>query len=311
MSLKVLRRGDPSTDAYIQQQGERSSAGIDGRLFLVDPSNTVGYTSSTVQYDGVFNALQAAIDSCDNWRGDKIICKAGTQTVTSTVEFNKKGIIVEAEGMGGVTHGALGERFVIYGSHTDAPAATISAPCSIRGMGFCGSETAGASVEIDGSSGGFDGGNFWELRNCRFTHWGIAKAYALLVLATGDGIVDGCMFDGYASGYTTAGIGLDDSGDQGVLALRIVNNEFVNIGASKYCIAALDSSVHLRMSLIAHNFNVGSAKFMNFNSMTGDGYTMIADNYTGAATDTGSYNTAVSTLQTAGFQFANNHYEES
>lgn len=291
------------------------SVGGDGRVFYVDPSSSVGYTVGAVGNDGLrpdasFLTLQAAIDACDNWRGDKIICKAGTQTVTTSVLFNKQGITVEAEGAG-LPLESKGERFVLYGSHTDGPAATISAPCSIRGLGFCGSETAGASVEVDGSTGGFDGGNFYELLGCRFSHWGIAKAFCLLIQGGSDGIIDHCMFDGYDTGYTTAGIGVDDSGSNGVLALRITNNLFLNIGSGKYCIAMVDSSVHFRLSLIAHNYNIGSAKLINFNSCTGDGYTMIADNYTGAATDTSSYNAAVSDLQTAGFQFANNHYEES
>ena len=277
-----------------------------GSTFYVD------YTNGDDDNNGerpqtAFKSSQAAIDACTDNYGDVIIRLPGTETVTTSVLFNKKGIVYKALDVG---YGfGKGERFVIYGTHTDGPAATISAPCRIEGIGFCGSQAAGASLLVDGSTGGFSGGNFWELSNCRFSHWGIAKAYCLLNQGGSDGLIEKCMFDGY-TGYTTAAIGLDDSGANGVLALRIIDNEFVNIGAGKYCIQLVDSAVHFRMSRIQGNVNVGSAKFANFNGATGDGFTIVCDNYTGAATDTGSYNTAVATLQAAGFQFSNNHYDE-
>jgi len=255
-----------------------------------------------------FKSSQAAIDACTDNYGDVIIRLPGTETVTTAVLFNKKGIVYKALDVG---YGfGKGERFVIYGSHTDGPAATISAPCRIEGIGFCGSQAAGASLEIDGSTGGFSGGNFYELSNCRFSHWGIAKAYCLLIEAGSDGLIEDCMFDGYLTGYTTAAIGLDDSGANGCLAVRIINNEFVNIGSGKYCIQLVDSDVHLRMSRIEGNRNLGTAKFINFNSADDDGYTLICDNYTGGATNTGSYSTTVGALQSSGWQFANNHYDE-
>ena len=256
-----------------------------------------------------FKSSQAAIDACTDNYGDVIVRLPGTETVTTAVLFNKKGITYRALDTGYNDIGG-GERFVIYATHTDGPAATISAPCRIEGIGFCGSEAAGASLEIDGSTGGFAGGNFWQVTNCRFSHWGIAKAYCVLISGGSDGIIENCMFDGYLTGYTTAAIGLDDSGANGVLAVRILGNEFVNIGSGKYCIQMVDSAVHFRMSRIMGNVNLGNAKFINFNSADDDGFTLIADNYTGGATDTGSYNTAVTTLQAAGWQLANNHYDE-
>ena len=290
-----------------------SLVGVDGRIFYVDEDST-GFQTGSDSYGGLepddsFATLSKAISACDDWRGDLIICKAATQTVTSAVDFNVKGLTVMSESMG-MAPGEKGERFCIYGSHTDGPAATISAPCRIIGMGFCGSEAAGASLEIDGTSGAFDGGNFYHVSGCRFSHWGIAKAYCVLINAGSAGVIEDCMFDGYMTGYTTAAIGLDDVGSNGVLSVVIRNNRFVNVGSGKYCIAAVDSSIHWRFSLVDHNYNVGNAKFINFNeSLDSFGSTLICDNYTGGATDTGVYNEAVSNIQGDGFQFSNNHYD--
>ena len=151
-----------------------SLVGVDGRIFYVDEDSTGAMTGSDsyggLSPDDSFGTLQAAIDACTNDYGDLIICKAATQTVTEAVAFNKKGITVMAEPIG-YPDIAKGERFMIYGSHTDGPAGIITAPCKIIGMGFCGSEAAGGSLEINGTTGGFGGGNFVQLYNVRFSHW--------------------------------------------------------------------------------------------------------------------------------------------
>ena len=291
--------------------------GADGRIFWVDPSSGIGLAdpAGIDSNDGLTpstakKTLQAAVDLCEDWRGDLIICKAGTESVSATVTLDVKGLTVMSEHMGG-NRPYLGERFVIYGSHTDAPAVTISAPCSIIGMGFTGSETAGASVEVDGSLGGFDSGEFWEIRNCHFTHWAIAKAYALLILGSGSGKVTGCTFDGLTAGYTTSAIGLDNSGAQSVVALEISNNTFTNIGSGKYCIQLVDSAVKFNISRVEHNYvqSAGSL-FIAFNSATSNSSTLICDNFVGTATDATTYDDTVSNLKTAGFLFSGNHYSE-
>ena len=281
-----------------------SHVGVDGRVFLVDPSSSVGYASSDLLYDGLFSNLQSAIDACDNWRGDKIICKAGNQTVTTAVTFDVKGLTVQSEGMG-IPTDAGGERFMIYGSHTDGPAAIISAPCKIIGMGFCGSETAGGSLEIDGETGGFDGGNFVHLLNCRFSHWGIAKAYALILQGTGDVRIENCYFDGYTAGYTTAAIECQLAGSSGTHATDIVGCKFMN--PTTYALKMATSSVPVR-GIVEGNRLVGSGKFFDDNDI--DGSWVFYDNWLPTATDTGSYGDTVDNLQTAGYNFAGNHYAE-
>ena len=286
-------------------------AGADGRVFWVDPSSSVGKSGAVgsdsndgLSPDNAFLTLQAAIDACDNWRGDVVICKAGTQTVTTAVLFNKKGITVMAEPMG-LPDEAGGERFVIYGSHTDGPAAIVSYPCKIIGMGFCGSEAAGGSMEIDGTTGGFDGGNFVYLLNCRFSHWGIAKAYALILQGTGDVKIEGCYFDGYTAGYTTAAIECQLATASGTWATDIVNNRFMNV--TTYALKMATSSVPVRGE-VRGNRVIGSGKFFDDNDVAGSW--CFYGNWLPTATDTGSYADTIDNLQAAGYDFADNHYTE-
>ena len=285
--------------------------GADGRVFYVDPSSSVGLSDpvGSDSNDGLspskaLKTLQAAIDKCDDWRGDLIICKAGNQTVTTAVTFDVKGITVMAEPMGLPTD-AAGERFMIYGSHTDGPAAIISYPCKIIGMGFCGSEAAGGSLEIDGTTGGFEGGNFVHLLNCRFSHWGIAKAYALILQGTGDVRVENCYFDGYTAGWTTAAIECQLATASGTWTTDIVGCKFVN--PTTYALKMATSSVPVR-GIVEGNRLIGAGKFFDDNDV--DGSWGFYGNYLPTATDTSSYADTVTNLKTAGYKFAGNNYSE-
>jgi len=311
MSTYIMRKGVAQlADLKDGANAVNAHLGADGRLFYVDPSSSVGHTIGNDSEGGLkpdesFLTLQAAINACDNWRGDVIVCKAGNQTVTTAVLFNKKGITVMAEGVGLPARPA-GERFTIYGSHTDGPAAVISYPCKIIGMGFCGSETAGGSLEINGTTGGFDGGNFVSLLNCRFSHWGIAKAYAIILQGTGDVEIGNCYIDGYTSGYTTAAIECQLATASGTWITHIHDSIFVN--PVTYCLKMATGSVPVR-GLVEHNFHVGGGKFFDDNDVTATQW-VFADNYLPTATDTGSYGDTVDNLQTAGYHFINQHYEE-
>jgi len=308
-NLYILRKNNAQLSDLVDGNEAKGSVGILGRVFYVDPSSSVGSgvgsnANSGLKPDAAFATLQAAIDACDNWRGDKIICAAGTQTVTTPVLFNKKGITVEAEGMG-LPARPSGERFTIYGSHTDGPAAVISYPCRIIGMGFCGSETAGGSLEIDGTTGGFDGGNFVSLEYCRFSHWGIAKAYALILQGTGDVEIDHCYFDGYTAGYTTAAIECQLATASGTWATNIHDCLFMN--PTTYALKMATSSVPVR-GLVQNNTLVGSGKFFDDNDVTGSW--CFYGNWLPTATDTGSYGDTIDNLQSAGYDFAGNNYAE-
>ena len=276
--------------------------------FYVDDQNGDD-DNSGLSPDKAKLTLQAAIDLCTDWKGDIIHVTRGTQTVTTSVLFNKKGILVIADLLGNPW--AMGESHCIYGSHTDSPAATIQQPCVLLGLGFCGSQTAGASLEIDCQEEGSWAGAFSMVKNCRFSHWGIAKAYAVLVKGTGDNLIETCMFDGLWTGYTGAAIYAQDSGACGVWNLQVIGNRFYNIGSGKYCVE-IKSGSHLRQCLLQDNINIGPsatrAKFFKSNSNSGDG--LIAGNYTGQATDTDSYDRTVDQLNAQGFDVANNHYPE-
>lgn len=275
-----------------------------GQIYYVDPANGDDDNAGTSK-DEALATMDAAIGKCSDWNGDLIVRLPGTETVTAPVEFDVKGVTVITTAL--LNPYANGEKFMTYGSHTDGPAATILQPTRMFGLGFCGSQAAGASLEFDCDEEGSWPGGFSQVENCRFSHWGIAKAYAVLIKGTGDNMIRGCMFDGYLAGYTQAAIGLQDSGDMGVWALRILENEFINIGSGKYCLQ-LASGCHFVRGIVKGNINVGSAKFFNANSQNGSA--VFCDNYTGGATDTDSYNDSVDNLQTAGYKFMNNHYSE-
>jgi len=271
-----------------------ASLGQEGQVFEVDSSGV-----------GDFSTMQEAIDACVDWRGDVIIKKAGTETVTTPVLFNKKGITVVTEGMG-LPPEAAGERFAIYGSHTDGPAAIISQPCRIIGLGFIGSEAAGGSLEVDGTTGGFSGGNFVQLKSCRFSHWGVAKAHALILQGTGDVWVEDCYFDGYTAGYTVSAIHIEKAGSSGSWATRIMRNTFLNV--TTYAIKMKTAAVPVR-GIVKGNIVIGAGKFFDDNDVSGSfGF---YDNWLPTATDTASYGDTVSNLISAGYKFADNHYSES
>ena len=307
--MYILRKGVAELSDLADGNSVKGGQGILGRTFYVDPSSSVGSgigndANSGLSPDDAFLTLQAAINACDNWRGDRIICAAGNQTVTTAVLFNKKGITVMAEDMG-LPPDAAGERFMIYGSHTDGPAAIISYPCKIIGMGFCGSETAGGSLEIDGTTGGFDGGNFVHLLNCRFSHWGIAKAYACILQGTGDVRIENCYFDGYTAGWTTAAIECQLATASGTWTTDIIGCKFMN--PTTYALKMKTSSVPVR-GIVEGNRLIGSGKFFDDNDVAGSW--CFYGNYLPTATDTGSYADTVSNLKTAGYDFAGNNYSE-
>ena len=305
----IRHRGQHSFDAISAKVAWGALSGLGqnqhGRHFYVNrytgsdsfPGTTPGAPKAT---------LQAAIDLCEDWKGDVIHVARGTLSVTTSVLFNKKGIVVIADSLGSPY--AMGEAHAIYGTHTDGPAATIQQPCIIVGLGFCGSQAAGPSLAATSQGlGGWYGG--WSLvQNCRFLHWGIAKAFALEIAGGGGISIVECEFDGLWTGYSTAAIHLKTYAPEAVYNLVLSRNRFYNIGSGKYCIQLYDNEA-MKQALIEENVNIGSAKFFNANSKTGCSG-MFTKNVTGGATDTASYNDTVTNLKAAGFEFAGNYYSE-
>jgi len=306
----ISRQRDP--DVFLGAALQRVIDGLlasDGRIFWVDPTVSTGEGVGDDDNDGLtpetaFKTRQAGIDACEDWRGDIVIVKAGTETVTTPVLFNKKGITVITENVG-LPPRSQGERFMTYGSHIDGPAAIISKPCQIVGLGFCGSQADGASLVIDGEVGSFDGGDFAALERCRFSHWGIAKAHALILKGTGDVEIGHCYFDGFTAGYTVSAIQAELAGANGTWASYIHDNLFMN--PTTYALMMKTGAVPVR-GVVKENTLIGAGKFFNANSVAGSfGF---YGNWLPTPTDTGSYNDTVANLKTDGYKFAGNHYSE-
>lgn len=280
-----------------------------GQHFYVDPvSGSDSYNGRSP--DKAKQTLDAAIGLCTAYRGDVIWVKKGTQTVTSAVEFDVHGITVIAESL--FNPMGNGEAHTVYGSHTDGPAAVITKPCNIIGLGFVGSDADGPSLLIDcEESGGYDGGFNW-LYRCRFSQWGIAKYYAIKSIGGAVNLIDECTFDGLFTGWGVAAISLqNDVGGQAPFDTVVRNNMFFAGGDGKYCIEFATGAVPNGV-MIYGNKNVNGAgmttKFLDSNGVSGKCH--IFDNWPGGATDTGSYDTAVATMQGYGYQISGNHYSE-
>jgi hypothetical protein len=150
------------------------------------------------------------------------------------------------------------------------------------------------------------------LYRCRFSQWGISKYYAIKQIGGNLNIIEECVFEGLFAGWGVAAISLfNDTGGLAPYETIIKDNWFFAGGDGKYCIEFASGSVPNQV-MISGNRNVNGSsmttKFLLSNAVTGTGH--IFDNYTGGATDTGSYDRTVAQLQAQGFQLSNNHYSE-
>ncbi|MDZ4247725.1 MAG: hypothetical protein U1D32_00385 [Patescibacteria group bacterium] len=333
MSSKIPQSGWP---VHIVRQlvplmgGGRSATGKDRFPFWVHPT-----TGSDVR-DGLspgsaLKTMQAAIDRCQDDVGDRIIRLPGTETVTSTVNFNKKGIIVQAVDIGYSILGR-GERFTTRAdaAFTDGPVATITRPCEQYGLGFWGREATGASVLADFSAGGFDSGGWSVMQHCWFPNHGEIERGLDLGSAAGGVdrfVVDNCVFDGTNNGNMNSG------GKRLTEAVRltqghncyVTNSEFAN------ALTAINLVLNSPKSDPVHG-NVGCV--LQANRMLGIPAThffldvedtaavrpqtvLVADNWLGVALASESYKlngsaqANLTSLVTAGLQFAGNHYLDS
>ncbi len=314
------------SDRTIPLIGGGDSASGSNRLpFFVnprDPSSTdIGGNDS---HDGLsvetaFKTLQKAIDKCVDDVGDRIIVLRGTHSLTTPVLFNKRWITVQAADIG-ANDWDRGERFMLYGP-ADGPAAIITQPCKIRGMGFAGQNVADGShnLRIDATGGGFFGG-WLSIKHCRFATWGAVPDYLLLCKGLTNGDISDNVFDAFDAGLTVGaiGIGVSDVGAVQVSNTRFENNRFRGIGANSYAFVHL-AGVSPQNNVYKANVLSGNAtdldgpkghgKFLDNNGCTNYD-TFLCDNWIGLATNTGSYDDTVATLQGLGIRFAGNHYSE-
>lgn len=281
----------------------RGFIGDEGKRFIVDPAGNGDYTEP-----------QSAIDACEDWRGDKIICKAGTISVDTPVLFNKQGITVVSEGMG-LPPEVQGERFTIQPSatFTDGPAAIITAPCRIIGLGFTtryiaadDPDSAGLVIDCE-EAGGWSGG-FSSIENCRFSCWYGAQAYGILTIGGDLNFIRGNSFSGLFGGFGTAAIGMqNDTGGFAPAHSHVEYNYFYGIGSAKPALKFITGAIPLSL-VFAHNRNLDGfgtrGPMLDNNSVVSGG--LVADNWTGLANKAAAF----LNLTNSNLSFNDNHYEE-
>lgn len=266
--------------------------------------------------DSALLTLQEAINRCKNDIGDRIICLRGNHVVTTPVLFNKRGIIVETLDYG-MNPYDIGERFTVDATGTPgAQAAIISQPCVIKGLGFQGALTTGASVSISAGSGFV--GNFGHIYRCRFDNWG-ASLYAIDSITNDYWTIEECDFDGTINGVSggannfTAGISIG----QGHY-MRIINNVFRGCTSAILHVAvAPGGASHGNMQfLYKGNIVIGPNSLVNFGAIATETNQqgLVCDNFIPLA-NTAAYvkstgATTIAALQAINVLFSNNHYSE-
>lgn len=262
--------------------------GEDGKVISVDASGA-----------GDVNNSQEAIDFCVDARGDVIVRKAGGESVTETVAFNKKAISYITEGYGAAP-GALGELFSIYADagFIDGPVATITKRCYIEGIAFASKDAgslyyAGAAALIGGMSDQNPFGAWLHL--CRFPKWGFTNRIGLAIEGSSDCRVSSCFFEGVGADFDS-GIYL-----QGAMAnIDIWDNVFRDC---TYGILTGNFAAGPEAIIMRNIFHASKAL-----SVASAAPIFFADNWMSTATDTGSYNDTVTNLKNLGVEFVDNHY---
>ncbi len=266
--------------------------GPEARVFVVDPSDS-GFT------------IQNAIDECIAAKGDVILMLPGASVVTTSVLFNKSGINVLAVNRGlnplidGEFHSILSNA-----SYTDGPAATITAPCRIIGMGFVSRDTgslffSGAACLLggDGAQGAPPFGV--QMKNCRFPKWGLDNRIGLAIEGSSDCLIEECTFEGVGSALAV-----------GIYVQGATQNLVIRGNHSRQCTAFIQYGA----------FAGGGPHAIIDRNIIEDGVTLdsqgntapsfLTDNYSELA-DTAAYDSTIGTLDGQGIKFAGNHYKET
>lgn len=276
-----------------------------GRTFFVN-ANTPGAARSInrpwydVNESDVFSTLQGAIDACVDDRGDIIYVARAYMAISTPVLFNKQGISVIAQAWGQNPRDQ-GEYLTLDNTTGGAAAGVISKSCRIVGLGFhtanTGALSAALLLENASSSPGWN-----HLLNCRFVTWGTATLYGINAEAGANNLIEKCSFEGTAAVPFQAGIGFGGSPTQNPIQNEVLDNRFRDC---TYAIEHVDGTP--QNFLYKENVCVDS-KLLNSKNAAADG--LVAGNWLETATDTGSYDVAVATMQGNGLQFSGNHYSE-
>lgn len=274
---------------------------VTGDIYWVDPTNGASANGGQNAEDA-FDTLQAGIDACTADQGDLIIRMNGTETVTSTIAFNKSGISVAAQGFG---HNPFsqGENFATLAdaAFTDGPVATVTATCAIKGLGFVSRDTGatfydGAAMLIGGDADATPFGV--HVQGCRFPKWNVSNRIGVAIEGSSDCMIEECDFEGVGADFAS---GIYVQGATQNLVIR--RNHFRDCtyailfgsfaGGGPHCL------IHENLCEDSKLLSAGSAA-------TG----LVCGNWLEGATDTGSYSVAVDTLNGYGLVFCDQHYAE-
>lgn len=220
------------------------------------------------------------------------------------MNFNKSGIYVKA-----VTYGvnpfASGELFSIFSASTftDGPAATVTARCTIQGLGFVSRDTgalffSGAAMLIGGQADATPFGA--HIINCRFPKWNLSNRIGLAVEGSSDTIIENCDFEGvgtnFASGIYVQGATANISIKRNVFRDCTQGIQFgAFAGGGPDCVIQENIAVHGSL-LAAPSAAVG----------------VIIDNYIPTKDVAAAYGgTSLGDLETLGLWTSGNHYSET
>lgn len=258
------------------------------QVFGVDPSTS--------------GAIQTAIDACVAGNGDIILVERGGHEVSQTVAFDCSGIRAIAVD-DGLSPLGRGEYNGIYAasSFIDGPAATITAPCYIEGFGFVSRDTGatfydGAAALIGGLATALPFGV--HMKHCRFPKWNLDNRIGLAVEGSSDCVIEECYFEGVGADFDSA-IYVQGATQN----IEIIRNHFRDCTYGVLFGAFAGGGPHC---IILENVCEDAKLLSASSAATG----LVAGNYCEGATDTGSYNTTVDTLNGYGLVFSANHYAE-
>ena len=292
----------------------QGSAGMTpaGKVFFVNTNagasaRNVGREWYDVDGRMVFSTVQAAIDACVASRGDIIFMARGYDTVTETVNFNKTGITFVVQTFGG-PRASMGEYTAIIAddTFTDGPVATITAPCTIDGLGFASKDAgtlfySGAACLIGGLASAAPYGV--HMVNCRFPKWGWTNRIGLAIEGSSDCLIENCQFEGVTQDFA-AGIYM-----QGATAnLEIKDCKFTDCDYAMVFGTITGGGPGPDLDFHGNRVIGADSKGINTNAQTGRG--IIWNNYFNTDQGTSTFDRTTDQLDTQGFQLMGNYYKD-
>ncbi len=271
-------------------------------IFFVDPTSG-NDSNSGLDPRRALVSLQAAIDLCVANRGDIIVCLRGGLTVTETITFNKSGITVVGQQYG-MSPFARGEFFSILAddTFTNGPVATITAPCTISGLGFASRDTgglffSGAAMLIGGLATASPFGV--HIKNCRFPKWNLSNRIGIAIEGSSDCLIEECDFEGVGADFDS---GIYVQGACQNLVIRRNHFRSCTFGVLFGAFAGGGPHIMLGPDNVFEDGKVLSAA----SAATG----LIFGNYSEGLTDGGSYSTTVNALNALGLVISGMNYFE-